>query len=88
MAKDKENTTKKAEERVMVIIPKPDDIIGDTETVVGVNGKMHQIQYDRPVEVPRNVAEVIQSSADLRAEIIEATEAAIMKPGKPELAEL
>ena len=88
MAKTKENTTKKTEERVTVIIPKPNDIIGDTETVVGVNGKMYQIQYDTPVEVPRNVAEVIQSSADLHAEIREEVEAAIMKPGKPGLAEL
>lgn len=88
MAKAKENVTKKAEERVTVIIPKPNDVINDTETVVGVNGKMYQIQYDKPVEVPRNVAEVIQSSAELREEIREETEAAIMKPGKPGLAEL
>ena len=77
-----------AEERVVVIIPKPDYVTGDTESVVGVNGKMYQIQYDVPVEVPRNVADVIKQSQDLQAEIREITENSILRPGKPALAEL
>ena len=51
-------------EYVMVIIPKPMNIIGDTETIVSVNGKMYQIQYDKPVSVPRNVAAIINQSMD------------------------
>lgn len=79
---------KKKIDKVTVIIPRPDDVTGDTETVVGVNGKMYQIKYDVPVEVPRNVAEVIQSSQQLRAQIREAEEAGAMRPGKPAMADL
>lgn len=78
----------KQEDKVMVIVPKPYNVVGDTETVVGINGKMYQIQYDKPVEVPRNVAEVIEQSKELQAKIIELTEAGVMKPGKAALAEL
>lgn len=78
----------KAEDKVMVIVLKPYNVVGDTETVVGINGKMYQIQYDKPVEVPRNVAEVIEQSKELQAKIIELTEAGVMKPGKAALAEL
>lgn len=82
--------TKKAEttDRVTVIIPKPHNVVGDTETVVGVNGKMYQIQYDKAIEVPRNVAEVIMQSQSLQAQIRELESDLIMKPGKPALAEL
>lgn len=86
MANKKEEIKKT--DRVTVIIPKPHNVIGDTETVVGVNGKMYQIQYDKPVEVPRNVAEVIKQSQALQAEIRELEDEMIMKPGKPALAEL
>lgn len=78
----------KAEERVTVIIPKPHNVTGDTETVVGVNGKMYQIQYDKPVEVPKNVAEVIQSSMELQEHIREEERLAMMTPGKGAMAEL
>lgn len=78
----------KSEDKVMVVVPKPYNVVGDTETVVGINGKMYQIQYDKPVEVPRNVAEVIEQSKELQAKIIELTEAGVMKPGKAALAEL
>ena len=78
----------KQEDKVMVIVPKPYNVVGDTETVVGINGKMYQIQYDKLVEVPRNVAEVIEQSKELQAKIIELTEAGVMKPGKAALAEL
>ena len=77
-----------AAERVTVVIPKPDNVTGDTETVVGVNGKMYQIQYDRPVEVPKNVADVIRQSQELEAEIRTLTDEAIMRPGKSAIAEL
>lgn len=87
MAVKKENNEAK-KDTVMVIIPKPHNIVGDTETVVSVNGVMYQIMYDRPVEVPRNVAEVIMQSRDLQAKIMELTEAAVMKPGKAAIAEL
>ena len=80
---------KKAETKyVTVIIPKPNGIIGDTETTVSVNGEMYQIMYDKPVSVPLNVAEVINSSNNLQAKILEETNAAILRPGKESLAEL
>lgn len=79
---------KDKEERVTVIVPKPYNVVGDTETVVGVNGKMYQIQYDKPVTVPKNVAEVIEQSSGLQAKILELTEEGKMKPGKAALAEL
>ena len=88
MASKKTDAKTKTEERVTVIIPRPHNVTGDTETVVGVNGKMYQIQYDRPVEVPKNVAEVIKQSQTLQAEIRELEDRAIMKPGKSALAEL
>ena len=89
MAVKKENNEIPAkQDTVMVIIPKPHNIVGDTETVVSVNGVMYQIMYDRPVEVPRNVAEVIEQSRSLQAKIMELTEAAVMKPGKAAIAEL
>ena len=75
-------------ERVSVIIPKPYNVVGDTETIVSVNGVMYQIMYDRPVEVPRNVAEVIIQSRDLQAKIADITEAAVMRPGKEAFAQL
>lgn len=84
----KANVNKKDEEKVLVIVPKPHNVTGDTETVVSVNGKMYQIMYDRPVSVPRNVAEVIEQSNELRAKILKETEANILKAGKGALAEL
>ena len=77
-----------ADERVTVVIPKPDNVTGDTETIVGVNGKMYQIQYDRPVEVPKNVADVIAQSQELQAEIRALSDEAVMRPGKAAIAEL
>ena len=82
------NRENKSAERVTVIIPKPHNVTGDTETVVGVNGVMYQIQYDKPVEVPRNVAEVIRSSMELQEHIREEERIAMMTPGKGALAEL
>ena len=76
------------QEYVTVIIPKPHNVVGDTETVVGINGVMYQIQYDKPVMVPRNVAEVIAQSKELQARIMELTDKGIMKPGKKAFAEL
>lgn len=84
-------TTKKetkSDDKVLVIIPKPHNVVGDMETVVSVNGDMYQIMYDRPVEVPRNVAEVIASSQALQAKIRELTDESVMKPGKAAIAEL
>lgn len=76
------------DEKVLIIIPKPRNIVGDTETVVSVNGEMYQIMYDRPVEVPYNVAEIISQSRDLEMKIADITEGAVLKPGKAALAEL
>lgn len=59
----------KQEKRVTVVVPRPDNITGDTETVVGVNGKLYQIQYNKPVEVPLSVAQVIQNNADMAVKI-------------------
>lgn len=77
-----------AQKRVSVIIPKPHNVVGDTETVVSVNGEMFQIMYDRPVEVPENVARVIEGSRKLQAKISELANAAMMRPGKSAFAEL
>lgn len=79
---------KKENDKVTVIIPKPSNVVGDTETIVSVNGKMYQIMYDQPVQVPRNVAEIIEQSRELEMKIAELTEASMLKPGKPALAEL
>ena len=79
---------KNENEKVMIIIPKPRNVVGDTETVVSVNGEMYQIMYDRPVEVPRNVAEIIAQSKDMEMKIAELTENSILKPGKSAMAEM
>ena len=81
-------THKTTDEKVLIIIPKPRNVVGDTETVVSVNGEMYQIMYDRPVEVPRNVAEIIAQSRELEMKIAQITEGAVLKPGKDALAEL
>lgn len=81
-------TIKTDNEKVLIIIPKPRNVVGDTETVVSVNGEMYQIMYDRPVEVPRNVSEIIAQSRELEMKIAELTEGAMLKPGKAALAEL
>ena len=47
MAGKKVNKVK--DDKVLIIIPKPRNVVGDTETVVSVNGEMYQIMYDRPV---------------------------------------
>ena len=51
---------KTTDDKVLIIIPKPRNVVGDTETVVAVNGEMFQVMYDRPVEVPKNIAEIIK----------------------------
>ena len=79
---------KNENEKVMIIIPKPRNVVGDTETVVSVNGELYQIMYDRPVEVPRNVAEIIAQSKNMEMKIAELTENSILKPGKSAMAEL
>ena len=81
-------TIKTENEKVLIIIPKPRNVVGDTETVVSVNGEMYQIMYDRPVEVPYNVAEIISQSKELEMKIADITEASILKPGKAAIAEL
>lgn len=88
MAQRTKTETAAKKDTVMIVIPRPENIVGDTETVVSVNGVMYQIMYDRPVEVPRCVAEVISQSRELQAKISELTEAAVMKPGKGAFAEL
>lgn len=78
----------KDEEKVTIIIPKPINVTGDTETIVSVNGVMYQIQYDKPVTVPANVAAVISSSMKLQEKIQNETENAVLRNGKDALAEL
>ncbi len=86
MAIKKSNAT--LSEYKTVIIPKPDNVVGDSETVVGINGKMYQIQYDVPVRVPSNVAEVIEQSKALKAEISDKIEESVFHPGKKSIADL
>lgn len=83
-----EDLEKYNSEYVTVIIPKPMNIIGDTETTVSVNGKMYQIQYDKPVSVPRNVAAIINQSMDLQNKILEIENENLLKPGKKSIADL
>ena len=80
--------TVKEEEKLTIIIPKPMNVTGDTETIVSVNGVMYQIQYDKPVTVPANVAAVISSSMKLQEKIQNETENAVLRNGKDALAEL
>lgn len=82
------SSSSKSNDLVTVIIPKPINIVGDTETAVSLNGKIYQIQYDRPVSVPRNVAEIIEQSKDLQIKIQEITDEAVLRPGKRAIAEL
>lgn len=84
MAK-KENTQTR---RVTIIIPKPKNVVGDTETVVSVNGEMVQVMYDRAVSVPENIAEVILASAQLSRKIERLCESAALRPNKAAMAEL
>lgn len=89
MATKKKTTEEKENQKyVTVIIPKPNGVIGDTETTVSVNGEMYQIVYDVPVSVPQNVAEVINSSKNLQAKILEETRNAMLVSGKKAIAEL
>ena len=89
MPAQKQKTSKKKEvERVLIVVPMPRNIVGDTETVVSVNGEMYQIMYDRPIEVPENVAEVIENSRRLQEEIAIITEREILKAGKPSFADM
>ena len=81
-------TIKTDNDKVTIIIPKPRNMVGDTETVVSINGEMFQIMYDRPVMVPRNVAEVIEESKNLEMKIAEECEKGMLRPGKSALAEL
>lgn len=81
-------TIKKDNDKITIIIPKPRNMVGDTETVVSINGEMFQIMYDRPVTVPRNVAEVIEESKNLEMKIAEECEKGMLRPGKSALAEL
>lgn len=80
--------TVKEEEKLTIIIPKPMNVTGDTETIVSVNGVMYQIQYDKPVTVPANVAAVISSSMKLQEKIQHETENAVLRNSKGALAEL
>lgn len=75
-------------DKVTIIIPKPRNVVGDTETVVSVNGEMYQIMYDRPVTVPSNVAEVIEVSKKLEMKIADEYEKGMLRPGKGAMAEL
>lgn len=81
-------TIKTDNDKITIIIPKPRNMVGDTETVVSINGEMFQIMYDRPVTVPRNVAEVIEESKNLEMKIAEECEKGMLRPGKSALAEL
>lgn len=81
-------TNKINNDKVTIIIPKPRNVVGDTETVVAVNGEMYQIMFDRPVTVPCNVAEIIEQSKNLEMKISEECEKGILRPGKSALAEL
>ena len=88
MANNKKENKSASEERVMIVVPKPRNVIGDTECTVGINGVYYQIKYDAPVSVPKNVADVIKSHLALQADIENDIENATMKPGKDAMAQL
>lgn len=69
------------------MVPKPHGVIGDNDLTVSVNGVIYQIQYDRTVYVPENVAEIIRSSIKLqneKKEVIESFE----RSGRGSIADL
>lgn len=79
---------KKKTEMVTIMIPHPKESVGDAETTVSVNGKIYQIQYDKQITVPKNVADIIYQSMKQRDKIQKAVEAATYKSGKASIAEL
>lgn len=81
-------TKTKKQEMVSIMIPHPKESVGDTETTVSVNGKIYQIEYDTPVLVPKNVADIVTQSMKQRSKIRAAVEAATYKSGKKAIAEL
>lgn len=51
--------TEKKRAYVKIFIRKPADERGVKAKVVGINGKMYTVPYDKEVEVPEEVAEVL-----------------------------
>lgn len=76
------------EDRVQIVIPKPADVVGDTETVVGLNGTLYHIKYDAQVSVPKGVAEIVEQSRKIQNRLQSAKESAEYKAGKASIADL
>ncbi len=75
-------------ENVTVVIPRPQNVVGETDTTVTVNGVIYQIMYDVPVSVPRYVAEVIEHSMDMQRVISEIKDRNRADAGKNPIADL
>lgn len=59
----------RGKKKVLVVVTRPDNVTGDTETAVCVNGKIYQIQYNKPVEVPKAVADVLKNNEEMSAKV-------------------
>lgn len=47
-----------------ITLRRPAGEMGDTGKIVGINGKMYSVPYEREVEVPEGVYEIIKASEE------------------------
>ena len=54
--------SKKKSGKKKIYIRKPAGVINDKGKIVGLNGKMYSVPYDKEVEVPEGVYEILKRS--------------------------
>lgn len=84
MAQTESAAQEAKEEYVKVFIRRPPDERNVKAKIVGVNGKMYGVPYDKEVDVPAAVAEILKASeaAEQEAyEIINALEGKVLMLG-------
>lgn len=54
--------SKKESGKKKIYIRKPAGVINDKGKIVGLNGKMYSVPYDKEVEVPEGVYEILKRS--------------------------
>lgn len=62
--------SKKKSGKKKIYIRKPAGVINDKGKIVGLNGKMYSVPYDKEVEVPEGVYEILKRS-EQAAEVAE-----------------
>ena len=62
--------SKKKSGKNKIYIRKPAGVINDKGKIVGLNGKMYSVPYDKEVEVPEGVYEILKRS-EQAAEVAE-----------------